>query len=100
MSRSNNKPMVVGVGWYTPAQYSLLKAFASDPESLCSTHEEWLAKAEETFAELAKEKGIQPRRVSVDVQELLAWCQECGRPCDGESRAVFLREKVRYGLVD
>ncbi len=92
--------MVVGVGWYTPDQYSLLKAFASDPEALCSTFEEWLAKAEETFAELAKEKDIQPKKVSVDVQELLAWCQERGRPCDGKSRAVFLREKVQYGLVD
>jgi hypothetical protein len=39
--------------------------------------------------------GIVPRRVSVDVDELVRWCQDQKRPGDRAARAAFAAEKVR-----
>src|SRR4051794_29375714 len=74
--------MEVGIGWYTPDQYSSLKAFAADPEILDHTHEEWLAGAEKLFRELGTQAGLRPLRIPVDVQELLTWCRQRGKAVD------------------
>jgi hypothetical protein len=87
--------MAIGIGWYSPDQYSLLKAFAADPDALDENHEKWLAGAEKLFRELDTRGGMRPVRVPVDVQELLKWCREMGSPLDGSSRAQFIAEKVR-----
>ncbi|MDB6111916.1 MAG: hypothetical protein JWR69_3666 [Pedosphaera sp.] len=87
--------IVVGIGWYTPDQYSSLKAFAADPEILDDNHEQWLIGAEKLFRELGAQDGMRPVRISVDVQELLNWCRKMGNPLDASSRAQFIAEKVR-----
>ena len=94
MSSSPESVYVVGVAWYTPDQWSLLKAFAADGEKLDSTHEAWLAGAQKVLGDLERRPEIQPRRVYVDVQELIAWCKESKRPFDSSARADFVLRKI------
>ena len=87
--------MIIGVGWYSPDEWSKLKLVAEDSESLDSNYEEWLAGAEKTLQELRRQPGIRPVKVSVDVQQLQQWCRDHGKRLDGKARAQFIVEKVR-----
>lgn len=40
-------------------------------------------------------RGMVPRRVSIDPDELQTWCMKQLRPVDGEARADYAREKAR-----
>lgn len=50
--------------------------------------------AERGIAEL-EETGMIIERVSVDTDELVAWCTEGNRPIDGAARAEFAAQKLR-----
>jgi len=91
---SDEKHMSIGVAWYRPEQWSLLRALSSDPEELEQTHGEWLAVATKNIEDLRK-RGIEVRKMDVDVLEMAAWCQREGRPLDGEARATYVADKMR-----
>jgi hypothetical protein len=91
MKESN---MIVGIAWYRPEQYELLRALASDADSMANTYEEWLAGVTKTMAEL-RQRGIVARRVDVEVRELAAWCEQHGRPLDGKARSIYAAENVK-----
>jgi hypothetical protein len=61
---SRNEIVATGVGWYTPDQYSLLRAYASDSDNVAQSYEEWLAHAERLFREISV-RQIRPVKVSV-----------------------------------
>jgi hypothetical protein len=83
----------IGMAWYRPEQWTMLRVLASDPEVLEKTHAEWLNFATKKMEELRKE-GIVVRKVDVDVQELAAWCQSRDRVLDGDGRASFVTDKM------
>jgi hypothetical protein len=85
--------IVVGVAWYRPEQWSLLRALAADPDKLEQTHAEWLALATKSMADLQK-VGVLLEKFDVDVQELARWCEQKGLPLDGGARARFVTEKM------
>jgi hypothetical protein len=87
--------MLIGVGWYSPDQWSKLKLVADDSETLDSNYEEWRAGVEKTLQELRSQPGIRAVKVSVDVQALQQWCRDRGKRLDGEARVQFIVEKVR-----
>jgi hypothetical protein len=89
----SNPNLVVGVAWYRPDQYALLRALATDAACMAATYDKWLAGVTKTMADL-KKQGVAARRVDVDVKELVAWCQEEGRELDGAARATFATEKL------
>ena len=89
--------MLVGVGWYTVDQWTMLKLMADDPSSLDSTYEQWQAGAERALQRLNREPGIRAVKVAVDVQLLREWCRNKGKRLDGEARAVFIAEQVQNG---
>ena len=91
---SNSKKMILGVAWYQPEQWSLLRALAADADELEQTHAEWLAGAVKTLEDLRKQ-GVPAVRVDVDLHELCAWCQSHGRALDGKARAEYVAEKLR-----
>jgi len=91
MSRS--EPVVIGVAWYRPEQWGLLRSLAADAEKLEETYAEWLAIATKAVADM-QSKGIAMRKVDVNVRELATWCQARGRPLNAGSRATFVSEKV------
>jgi hypothetical protein len=90
----NTPEQRIGIAWYRPEQWALLRALATDPEVLEPTHVEWLVNANKGLQEL-EQRGIVPVQVDVDVRELAAWCQ--GRACrlDGSARAAFVADRLR-----
>jgi hypothetical protein len=86
--------MIVGIAWYRPEQYGLLRALAADADSMANTYEEWLAGVTKTMDDL-HQRGIAARRVNVEVRDLAAWCQQRGRPLDGEARSTYAAESLK-----
>jgi hypothetical protein len=90
---SEHQNIGIGIAWYRPEQWTMLRALASDPEVLEKTHAEWLNFAAKKLEELRKD-GILVRKIDVDVQELAAWCQSRDRVLNGEARASFVTDKM------
>lgn len=90
---------VIGVGWYLPQEWTLLKAFAADSDKLDATYEDWLANAEKMLSSLRSE-GFRAVRVQVRVGELMAWCEQRKKAMNGEARSAFVLEKVQTGGFD
>lgn len=90
---SEHQRVGIGIAWYRPEQWTMLRALASDPEVLEKTYAEWLIFATKKIEELRK-RGLLVRKIDVDVQELAAWCQSRDRVLNGEARAKFVTEKM------
>jgi hypothetical protein len=90
---SANSRIALGVTWYDRSQWERMREVACDPEQLGSTYEEWLANAKKGMKYLA-EQGIQPERVMVNVDELIAWCRNQGCRIDGAARTQFVNFKL------
>lgn len=86
--------IVVGVAWYSPDQYALLRALAADPEKMAETYDQWLANVTKTMKDMLQH-GMVSRRVDVDVRDLAAWCEKQGKPLDGAARSTYAAEKLR-----
>jgi hypothetical protein len=84
---------ILGVAWYTREQYERLLELANDRDNLEDTYEEWQATAEKMMVKLSK-PGVLPRKVHIDVEELVAWCKAHNRPVDGAARTAFVADKV------
>ena len=86
--------LVTGVAWYRREQWSRLREVASDRDKLDASYEEWLAGAQKTRVEMAV-AGVRARRVDVDVDALVRWCQGDGRRVDSAARAAFVALELR-----
>ena len=91
MYKSN---MNVGIACYRREQYELLRALATDADSMANTYDEWLAGVTKTMEDLQR-RGILTRRVDVEIRELADWCQQRGKPLDGAARSAYAAEKVK-----
>ena len=88
--------VVLGVAWFRPDQWELLRSVSVDADVLETTHAEWEKLARRTIRDLAQQ-GILARRVDVEVERLQAWCAEKQRPLDASARAAYASERLRYG---
>src|ERR1043166_1913725 len=88
--------VVLGVAWFRPDQWELLRAVSVDADVLESTHAEWEKLARRTIRDLGPQ-GILARRVDVEVERLQAWCAEQQRPLDASARAAYASERLRHG---
>ena len=94
-TKANDKlSVVLGVAWYRKEQWSRLLEISRDRDQLEDTYEAWEANAKASLPKLRK-RDVIPRRVDIDVEELLRWCRSERRPVDGSARAVFTAEKLR-----
>lgn len=89
MSKRNKKSPVVGIAWYRPEEWDLLKACADDPEALEDTHEQWLASASKAISQLM-EQGIIARKVYLNLGDWLEWCEKNNKRKDSASRSEFV----------
>jgi hypothetical protein len=71
--------IVIGVAWYRPEEYGILRALATDSDAMAETYDKWLAGVKNTMNELRR-RGMIARRVDVEVRELVAWCEARGIP--------------------
>jgi len=90
-------PLLVGVAWYDPVEWSKLKQVASDAENLDDTYEAWQRNLERTERELSA-KGLVVRRVLIDVDALVEWCRAHNRVVNGAARAEYTSQIVRGGI--
>lgn len=91
---------VLAFTWYRRDAYRRLREVVCDPETLPAEYKAWLADARRAFVKY-KEMGFEPRRVYLDVDEMLAWCEERGREPDQKSREAYKesrREAFYRGL--
>ena len=91
---SNQREVVLGLAWYRPEQWSLLRALAADPDNLEQTHAEWLTAVTKAMKDF-KKNGAVVKKIDVDVQELARWCQDRRLALDGSARQPFVTEKMR-----
>ena len=93
-SAENRGPLVTGVAWYTPSEWSRVKATAADPERFEATFDDWVAMANEALAKL-KNAGVDAQKALIDADEFLAWCQDNSLRNDAATRARFVTEQLR-----
>lgn len=86
--RPRPAPTNVAVGWYDAAQWAKLKQVAVDADNLDDSFEAWERNAE-GFERALRQKGIEIRRVHIDVDALLAWCQSRNKKIDGKARSEY-----------
>jgi len=84
----------IGVAWYRREQWNYLLAISSDRNELEDTYDEWQAMAEEKLRMLAQQ-GYAIRKVDIDVEALLSWCNSQARIVDGYARSEFTSVKLR-----
>ncbi len=90
----------VGVAWYkTEADWKEVRAFASDPDQLEETYQEWLAVAEKALKDLAS-AGVVAEKIYLDSKTLKEWCRNCGKENDSQFRAelasILLQERYEH----
>src|SRR5216117_2311044 len=83
-----------GVAWFDREQWQRLRQVATDPERLEDSYEAWVAMAERAIRDL-EATGMLIERVPVDTEELIAWCNDQGRPIDSSARAEFAARQLR-----
>ena len=91
--KSSNRT-VLGVTWYSAENWSRIKAAAADPERFGATFAEWQAMADEALTDIQK-TGVNPIKLSIRYEELLAWCLVHKKPNNAASRAEFVSERLR-----
>ena len=91
--------VVIGIGWYRPDQWQLLREFSSDADELEETYAEWETEAAKAFG-YAQNPGVLVVKVDVDVEELLTWCQQKGVAVNADARAEFIVLKTQRRVVN
>ena len=86
---SENSKRVVGIAWYSPTQWTLLKRVATDRADLDDTYEAWEINALET-ERMIVDAGQFVVRVLIDVTKLASWCRKRRTPNNSSSRAQYV----------
>ena len=80
---------VVGVCWYRQDQYERFLASADDRDKLEDTWAEWQVTAERVLRQY-RARGLNIRKVEVDLDDLLAYCHAEGRLNDAAARSAYV----------
>ena len=88
---------ITGIAWYRRDQWARLRELAADADGLEEAYEDWLAGAQKTIVQMTA-TGVPVRRVDIDVDDLVRWCRDEGRPLDSAARAAFVAERLRSGF--
>ena len=84
----------LGIAWYRPEQWSRLLEVSEDREDLERTFAEWEQQAEEKLRALRAE-GLDIKKVTIEVEELLAWCQNRVLSVDASARSHYVSDLLR-----
>ncbi|SFB97611.1 hypothetical protein SAMN05660443_0966 [Marinospirillum celere] len=86
---AKEKVQKAGLCWVRPEQWQRLLEVAEDSDRLESSWEEWQSKSLEMI-EVFATRGIEIEKVDVDVEALIAWCQEKDKPVNASTRAEYV----------
>jgi hypothetical protein len=79
----------LGLAWYTREGWERLRELAVDREQLDDSFDAWERGAQAAITELAA-MGRIVRKVPIDLEALLAWCQAQDRPLEASARAEYV----------
>ena len=96
MTEAGERPVRVGIAWYRADQWTRLREVSVDVPELEATWSEWHAVAERQLREL-QEQGIAPRKVPVDIDDLVRWCESTGSAIDGAARSAYAGLLLQHG---
>lgn len=88
------KSRIMGIAWYQPDQWERLLDISEDASDLEDTYEEWQSFATKKIKKL-KQQGFSVQKVTIDTEELLAWCNAYRIPVNSHSRSEFVTKKLR-----
>ncbi len=89
---NQDEKMKLGMCWFDAEQWQLLKEL--DPEGTDDGYEEWRKQANSAFSEL-RAAGHNIVKVSIKINDLLAWCKEHGKDPVSSSRSEFAAFKLQ-----
>jgi hypothetical protein len=84
-----NEQLVFGLCWYQSEQWSRLLEISEDADDLEETYEEWRKNAHKTIQEF-QANGKKIKKVKINLEQLLFWCNEKILPVNGKSRAEYV----------
>ena len=84
--------MVVCFAWYRPEQWQRVRDISSDADALEDSYEEWLSLAEAKLVEL-RSSGVDVKKVDIDSEQLILWCNERGFEVNASARSRYAAEK-------
>ena len=91
---TDDTQIVTGVAWYRPEQWQRLRDISEDVDNLEETYDAWLETAERMLHD-GIPAGVVVEKIDIDVEEVLAWCNERGLSMNTQSRAKFVAERIR-----
>ena len=90
-ARTQAGPMIVAVAWYDATQWRKLRLIAEDAHILDDTYDTWQRNAINLERDL-RQKGIEIKRVSIDIDALVIWCKSHQKRINGEARSEYAAE--------
>jgi hypothetical protein len=88
------RKIVTGIAWYRPEQWARLREVSEDVANLDDTYEAWLQTTERMIRD-GLPADVSFERVDLDVEEVLAWCNERGLAMDAAARSRYVAERLR-----
>ncbi len=83
------KDMAIGIGFYRRDQWQLLRETAVDAHLLEESYDDWIEVLDSAVTKISA-RGLEPRLIEVDLNDLLAYCEHHGLPNNAEARARFI----------
>jgi len=83
----------IGLGWYRRENWDRLLEMSPDRDQIHDTYDEWQKKGRQD-GELVKHEGNITKRLTVDPDELAAWCAMRGREPIASARAEYIWEEM------
>jgi hypothetical protein len=90
--KESQNRMVVCFAWYRPEQWQRVRDISPDADALEDSYEEWLRLAEAKLAEL-RSSGVDVKKVDIDSEQLILWCNERGFEVNASARSHYAAEK-------
>ena len=84
---------IAGFCWYQPDQWERLVEINEDRDELDDCYEDWLKSANKAISEI-RAKGIIVKKVKIDLEEFVEWCEEFGHSINSSARSEFVLNKV------
>ena len=94
IEKPDPKNTAVGIAWYRRDQWPRLLEISTDRSDLEDSYDNWLVHVTEAF-ETMRNEGLDPVKVDIDTEELLAWCRSRNLPVNARARAGYVTEKVQ-----
>ena len=86
---------ILGIAWFRADQWTRLRDLSSDSDQIDELYEDWLDYAEKQVEDL-RARGFDPRKVDVDVDELLMWCKNKKLPVNIKTRSDYVAYKLLH----